>query len=72
MSTLDPNSIQIGEIEEIDLRQAFAHESATFTPWLAKPENLQRLGDVVGLRLDLESVEASTGTFRTDIVARTE
>lgn len=72
MSALDPNTIQIGDIEEIDLRQAFAHESATFTPWLAKPENLQRLGDVVGLRLDLESVEASTGTFRTDIVARTE
>ncbi len=72
MSALDPDTIQIGEIEEVDLRQAFAHESATFTPWLAKPDNLQRLGDVVGLRLEAVSVEASTGTFRTDIVARNQ
>ena len=72
MTSVDPETLRIGEIEEVDLRQAFAHESATFTPWLARPENLQRLGDVVGLRLDPVSVEASTGTFRTDIVARTD
>lgn len=72
MAPLDPNTLRIGEIEEVDLRQAFAHESATFTPWLARPENLQRLGDAVGLQLEPVSVEASTGTFRTDIVARTE
>lgn len=72
MTTLDPSTVQIGEIAEVDLREAFVHESATFTPWLAKPENLQRLGDVVGLRLDTLSVEASTGTFRTDIIARNE
>ena len=70
MAILDPNTLQIGEIEEVDLRQAFAHEAATFTPWLAKPENLQRLGDAVGIHLDPVSIEASTGTFRTDIVAR--
>ena len=67
---MDPDKIEVGEIEEIDLRQAFSHESATFTPWLSKPENLKRLGAAVGIELETLSVETSTGTFRTDIVAR--
>lgn len=60
----------IHEIVEADLRSVFTREATVFTPWLARPENLDRLARVVGMRLEPVSTETSTGTFRVDLVAR--
>lgn len=67
---VDPSTIEIGKIEEVDLRTVFGHEALTFTPWLARTDNLTRLGEAIGLRLELVDTEVNTGSFRVDIVAR--
>ena len=61
---------RLGRLEQVDLRSEWTSESAEFTPWLAKPENLELLGETLGLNLELESVEATVGSFRADIVCK--
>lgn len=41
-----------------------------FTKWLALPENLEILGDEVGIDLELVKVEAEVINFRADILAK--
>ena len=41
-----------------------------FTPWLAQAENLDILGDTLGLELEGASVEMELGSFRADIVCK--
>jgi 3-phosphoglycerate kinase len=65
-----PPEIVIHEIEEIDLRSVFVTEHRTFTPWLGRPENLARLARSLGIEIELEAIEANSGTFRADILAR--
>ena len=60
--------IDLGTIERVDLREVWPHEAANFTPWLA--DNLDRLGEALGLELDLQSAEAAVGAFSLDILAR--
>ena len=59
---------ELGIIEQMDVRQVWAHEAHDFTVWLA--ENLTLLGDA--LQMDLEPVqrEAPVGDFSLDILAR--
>ena len=57
------------KLVEIDLIEGWKHESADFTPWLAdNEENLQMLGDTLGMTLELEAREKSVGSFSADIV----
>jgi len=44
------------------------NEASDFTPWLA--ENLQFLGDAIGISLELEAQEKAVGAFRSDILAK--
>ena len=60
--------IDLGTIEQVALREVWPHEAANFTPWLA--DNLDRLGEALGLELDLQSAEAAVGAFSLDILAR--
>ena len=60
----------ISRLTKVSLREAWPHEAADFTPWLAKPENLELLGDAIGMKLELEAEEKSVGPFRADIVCR--
>ena len=55
-------------LEDVDLRQAWAHEAAAFTPWLAA--NLERLGKVLGIPLEFGQAEAPVGRYAADILAR--
>ena len=55
---------------KISLREAWPHEAADFTPWLARPENLELLGEAIGMKLELEAEEKSVGPFRADILCR--
>lgn len=56
--------------KQLDLRTAWPTEDRHFTPWLAKDENIQLLGEVVGLDLQVEAMEKRVGPFRADIVCR--
>jgi hypothetical protein len=58
----------LGLLETVDLRQAWAHEALSFTPWLA--DNLQHLSTALGIPLELEGQEVSVGSFSADLLAR--
>ena len=56
------------EFEQLDVHTMFKHEALDFTPWLA--ENLQILGDAIGIRLELVQTEVPVGPFFLDIKAK--
>ena len=57
---------ELGDLENVDLRDVWPNETQDFTPWLAG--NLSLLNKTLGLALELEAVEKSVGRFRADIV----
>lgn len=58
----------LGKLKEItDLRKVWPHEALNFTPWVA--ENIELLGDAVGLDITVEETESSVGDFNVDIYA---
>ncbi len=54
----------------MELRKAWDRESEDFTPWLAKPENIELLGEELGLDLEVEAQEKNVGPFRADILCK--
>jgi hypothetical protein len=60
----------LGKLEPVNL-DAYWENEAQFTAWLARPDNLNLLGDAIGLgELEPEGTEQDVGHFRADIVAR--
>ena len=59
---------EIGRLKNVDPRHPWPHESSDFTPWLA--DNLDQLGEAIGIVLELEDSEVSVDTFYADILAR--
>jgi len=59
--------MQIGKLEPVSLRTIWANEARDFTTWLA--ENLDLLGEKLGLDLTLVEQEAPAGAFSADILA---
>lgn len=59
---------EIGQLIDVSLKEAWAREASDFTPWLAN--NLERLGDSIGINLELEGSEVAVGGFSADILAR--
>lgn len=60
----------LGELKILEVRNIWPNESADFTPWLANDENIGRLGDALGLELEVESTEVAVGPYAADILAR--
>lgn len=58
---------EISELLPADARDAWPHEALDFTPWLA--ENLDRLGKILGISMDLEGTEVAVESFSADILA---
>lgn len=58
----------LGDIEEVNPREVWPHEASDFTPWLAA--NLKKLGDALGMELELTTVEAPVGEFSLDLLAK--
>ena len=58
----------LGDLQEVDLRQVWRHETQDFTPWLA--ENLHRLSSAVDMELELIETEKAVENFAADILAR--
>ena len=61
---------ELGEIEDVPLRDVFADERSDFTPWLY--ENLNLLGDAISLELTPVEREGAVGSLSVDIVATSE
>lgn len=60
----------LGRLQRVGLREAWTSEAAEFTPWLAQEENLNLLGETIGIELELESQEKEVGPFRADILCK--
>lgn len=58
----------LGEIKKVQLRKIWKNEAYDFTPWLA--ENLEQIGEAIGLELEFEAKEVSVGPFSADILAK--
>ena len=67
---MEKKTPQLGELERVDLRDAWPDEAGHFTPWLALPDNLRLLGETIGIGLELEAQEKDVGPFRADILCR--
>lgn len=64
------NTISLGKLISVDLREVFASEPGDFTPWLAKEENLSLLSDAIGIPLQCEAQDKDVGPFRADILCK--
>ena len=62
--------IKLGKLEKQDLRAAWETEDRHFTPWLGDDDNINLLGEVLGLELEVEAQEADVGPFKADLVCR--
>lgn len=62
--------MKLGRLEKIDLRSYWKKESTDFTPWLAKPENIQLLGETIGIELEIQGQEEKVGPFSADILCK--
>jgi hypothetical protein len=47
----------LGRLKSVPLRSVWQNEAFDFTPWLAIPENLELLGETLGLAIELLSKE---------------
>lgn len=57
-----------GNIKRVNINDIWPNEAQDFTPWLA--ENLEKLGEVLGMDLEMVEIEASVGNFSLDILAK--
>ena len=67
------NERSLGRLQRVELNTIWTSEPTEFTPWLAEAENLQILGETLGLEFEPESVEEDrkeVGSFRADIVCK--
>jgi hypothetical protein len=62
------NEITFGTLVDVEARTAWGHEAHDFTPWLA--DNLERLSDAIGVKLEFTAREHLVGRFSADIIAR--
>ncbi|HHU53893.1 MAG TPA: DUF4268 domain-containing protein [Clostridiaceae bacterium] len=60
---------KLGRLEEVDIRELWAHEQFNFSNWLAKDENIELLNETVGLTLTDIDKEVYVGSYRCDLVA---
>ena len=60
----------LGQLANIAVRELWPNEAADFTPWLARDENMSKLGGALGLELETDRVEVAVGPYSADILAR--
>ena len=58
----------LGRIEKVEPRDIWPREDNNFTPWLV--ENLDVLGEELGLKVESPQTEFEIGNFRLDILAK--
>ncbi len=60
--------MKFGRLQKVELRDFWEKEDRHFTPWLAKPENIEILSEAIGIELEVQSQEQNVGPFRADIL----
>ena len=63
---------KLGKLEEVNIRDVWKHEQYDFSNWLSKEENIELLGNEIGLTLTDISKEVFVGGFKCDLVAKDE
>lgn len=63
-------SNELSRLEPVELRSEWTHEANEFTPWLARDENLELLGETLGFELELGGQEVNVGPFKADILCK--
>ena len=67
--SIDPKDL--GRLEQIkNLRDIWVDEARDFTPWLAERNNIQLLGDTIGIDLEVQAVEKNVGPYSADILCK--
>jgi hypothetical protein len=61
---------QLGRLERVELRDIWISEATSFTPWLARPENIAILSEALNIDLELEAQERAVGPFRADLLCK--
>lgn len=64
--------MNLGKLKELDVRSVWGHEQYDFSKWLASPENIEQLGDVLNLSLVDVETEKFVGAYRCDILCKDE
>lgn len=64
--------MDLGRLEEIDVRKVWAHEQYDFSKWLSSEENIKLLGDTLNLSLTDVETEKFVGSYRCDIICKDE
>ena len=64
--------MQIGRLQEVDVRELWKHEQYDFSKWLSKEENIEYLNEILGLTLVDIDKEVFVGPYRCDLVAKDE
>jgi hypothetical protein len=59
---------EFGELKPVDIRELWPNEARDFTPWLA--ENIERLGEAVGMDLEIVAQEAEVGDLSLDLLVK--
>lgn len=59
----------LSKLKKVDLRDVWGHEAIDFTNWLAQQENLDLLGEEIGVEIRQIKTEANVGQFKVDILA---
>ena len=65
-------TLEFGKLKEVDVRELWKHEQYNFSEWLAKEENIEMLGDEVGVTFSEIRKEVFVGAYRCDVVAQDE
>ena len=61
---------KLDKLIKVPLREQWKSEPKDFTKWLSEKENLDLLGDTIGIPLKTDQTEASIGSFNADILAK--
>ena len=66
-------SYDLGKLKKVDdLRSIWPNEARDFSKWLAVKENLDMLGEAVGIDMSFEEGESPVGSFSVDLYATEE
>ena len=65
-------SKSLSRLTKMELRNVWNNEATDFTRWLALPENIEVLGEAIGIIINPIQVEANVGRYSLDILAEEE